>query len=73
MKAAVADKDRHIEEMRGVLEKQKRYGDELEREMNQLSNECLTQEEIMSSAIRERDESRRTVAELHAQAADYLS
>ena len=42
MQAAVAEKDRQIEEMRGVLEKQKVYGDELEREMNQLSNECLT-------------------------------
>jgi hypothetical protein len=42
VQAAVAEKDRQIEEMRGVLEKQKVYGDELEREMNQLSNECLT-------------------------------
>jgi hypothetical protein len=38
----VAEKDRQIEEMRGVLEKQRVYGDELEREMNQLSSECLT-------------------------------
>jgi uncharacterized coiled-coil DUF342 family protein len=34
VQAAVAEKDRKIEEMLGVLEKQKGYGDELEHEMN---------------------------------------
>ena len=73
MQAATRDKDRELEGLRETLGKQAAHADELEREVNQLTKECLAKEEIARDAMGERDESRRTVAQLQAQAADYIS
>jgi cell division protein FtsL len=62
--SALFDKDRELEEMRHRVESQQAHNDELEREIENLNRDRVLQETMLKAAVEERDQSRRTVAEL---------
>lgn len=59
--------------MRLRVASQQAHNDELDREIEKLSRERILQESLLREAVSERDQSRKTVAELQTQAQEYLS
>ena len=50
--------------MRNRVTSQQAHNDELEREIENLNRERIMQESLLKDAVNERDQSRKTVAEL---------